>query len=302
MDMLTMTLDIPEEDHAKTMAGFQKTKESGDGKPFSKTAYSHNLKLSSENEADILIHCKPTIAKQTGNKYRFFRIEFNPSKANLDNLKKNIDLILPGGYAKLMKDGIVTRIDLAVDALYLDATDIVASHPKIKVEKHYAHNGVIETKYLGAPSSSKQIVLYDKLAEIKHRNSKKGKAFKIPVPGEKIFRIEHRFFKLGCTLKDVASLPNPFTDLTLIAYPGSKSTKSQDPLWTLFLSACRFEGVPTALNHLNAERQEEFKKRLDTEGRSDWWKPEAVWQGLPLAINKIISVKGYLPSLPSLKS
>lgn len=290
VDMLTMTLDIPVELHAEVVAGFKKAKELGDGKYVSRTAYSSNLKLSTEVEPDVLIQCSPKIPT-----HRFFRIEFNPSKVNLHNLRKNIDNILPGGYSHLMSAGIVTRIDLTIDALYLDATDIIASNPKITVEKHYAKNGTIETKYLGASSSNKQFVLYDKVAEIKHSNAKKVKAFKTAIPTDKILRIEHRFLKLNCTLKGVATLPNPFQDLSLVAYPGSKSTKAYDPLWTLFLSACRFEGVETAFTHLNDEDQENFRKRLKADGRTDWWKPETVWQGLPSAIDSIVNVKGYTP-------
>jgi hypothetical protein len=53
----------------------------------------------------------------------------------------------------------------------------------------------------------------------------------------------------------------------------------------------------TALKHLDEEQQDAFKKRLGIEGRTDWWKPETVWQGLPNAINAIVKVKAYTPSL-----
>ncbi|GFO58752.1 hypothetical protein GMST_10770 [Geomonas silvestris] len=296
VDMLTMTLDIPEKDHGTVIAKFQKAKENGDGKWIKKTAYQFCLKLSGVDEADILVECCPTTSKNDKNSYRFIRIEFNPAKVNLPNLRKNIDFIIPGGYALLMKQGIVTRIDLTVDASYLDATDVVAMNPKVKVERHYAKNGTIETKYLGASSSNKQTVLYDKVAHLKHLNAKKEKALKTPLPPHNIFRIEQRLLKLNCTLNAVASLPNPFTDLTLIAYPGAKLTDAYSPLWTLFLSACRFEGVNAALQHLSPEHQEEFKRRLHKEGRSDWWKPGKVWEGVSAAIKVILTVKSNSPS------
>lgn len=288
-----MTLDVPEKDHAAVIAAFHKAKENGDGKKISKAAYVHCLKLSAENEGDIRIECSPTTSKKSGNKYRFFRIEFNPSKANLNNLKKNIDLILPGGYTYLMKHGIVTRIDVTVDASYLDATDVIANNPKVKVERHYAQNGTIQTKYLGASSSGKQTILYDKVAQLKHANAKQEKGFKTPLPPHNVLRIEHRFRKLGCTLTDVANLPNPFLDLGLIAYAGSKSAEEYNPLWTLFLCACRFGGVEAALKHLSPHHQDIYKERLHKEGRTDWWEPGKVWDGVSAAISAIINVKGY---------
>ena len=294
IDMLTMTLSIPKEFHHKVVAGFHHAYNHGWGKKDYKTAYSNGLKLTADfphDEGNILIHCAPK--KTTHN---FFRIEFNPSHANLDHLKTVLDHILPGGYASLISSGIVTRIDFTVDVSYLDATDVIAMYPKMKVEKHIGKGGVTESKYLGAIGSNKLIVLYDKAVQIAEMNKKKPAGLKKPVPSDKLLRVEFRLLKTGYTLKEIETVPNPFEHLTLIAFPGSKSPQSYDPTWTLFLSVCRNEGIPSALSHFNDQDQAHYTHRLNTEGRKDWWKPEQVWSGLPAALKAITSPKGYTPT------
>jgi hypothetical protein len=296
IDKLYITLHIPADLHSKTIDGFQKAKEVGWGKVAIKTGkYTHNLKLDTDSPkgSEPLIQCFPP----PESKCRFFRIEFNPSKTNINILKTIIDIILPGGYTNLINAGIVTRIDLTVDADYINSTDIIAECPKIKVVKHYAKNGSIESKYLGAASSDKQFLLYDKPAEIVEKNKKKSKGFKTSVPTHKQLRIEYKL-KSSCTLQEIYAVSNPFLHLTMIAiYPGYKSEETYDPQWTLFLSACRFEGKEKALSHLNSQDRVQYVKRLKLVGRTDWWKPEEVWQGLPNAISLITNVKGYNPPL-----
>jgi hypothetical protein len=295
IDRLCMTLDIPKSHHAATIANFKKAEDCGDGeKPKKKVGkYDYSLHLTGDTEeGQILIQCSPSNPS-----YRFFRIEFNPSKANLWNLKKNINNIVPGGYENLMNTGLVTRIDFTVDISYLDATDIIASHSKIEVESLYAKNGSIESKYLGASSSNHQTLLYDKVAEIVHSNKKKPKGLKSQVPPNKLLRVEYRHLKSYCTLQEHETLKNPFVDLTLIAFPELKSEKQYDPLWTLFLVTCRYKGVKNALSYFNENDKAIYLKRLKAEGKTDWWNPKKIWEGLPAAIASLMNVKSSAPSL-----
>lgn len=297
IDKLYMTCNIPSQLHEATIAKFHEAVSNGNAYKVSKTIYKHNIKLSTADEGDILIQCQ-----HNNPKYNFFRLEFNPAKANLNHLKTQLDHILTaiGGYTGLLTHGIVTRIDFTVEALYIGPTDILARYPDMVDESHYAKNGSIESKYLGASSSSKQVLLYDKPAQIAESNKKKPKGLKAIVPDHKMLRIEIKLTNTKCTLKDMELLPNPFLGLTLTAYPEAKSMKTYDPLWSLFLSACRYEGVDNALLHFNEQDQETYKKRLITEGRTEWWDPVKVWQGLSSAISIITNVKGFTPSLQTI--
>lgn len=294
IDKLTMTCPVPENHHDVTIARFIETVNSGYAIKSPVLAYKHSIKLSTANESDIFFQCAPQDPK-----YNFFRLECNPAKADMNYIKTQLDQILgaTGGYSGLISKGVVTRIDFTVDADYISPTDILAHYPKMKVEKHYAKNGTIETKYLGDVSSNKQIVLYDKPAEIVHANKKKGKWLKSVIPYDKRLRIEIRLCNTSRTINELLTLPNPFKGLQLSAYPEPMTMESYDSLWTLFLSACRFEGVKNALLHFNEHDREFYKKRLITEGKTNWWKPEKVWQELPAALKVVTDVKGYHPTL-----
>lgn len=297
IDKLYMVLALPAEHHAKTIAGFEKAIENGWGKKAYIPKYQNSLKLSanSHDEGSTIIQCNPT--KPT---YRFFRIEFNPSKTDLNHLKTTIDNILPGGYTNLMANGIVTRIDFTVQAAYINPTDILASHPDMKDGKHFGQDGLIESKYMetpGSPAIKKQFLLYDKNTEVAQSNKKKSNGLKSPIPDYKVLRIEFRLMKTNMTLKELEALENPFLDLTLTAYLPSNIPTPYNPVWPLFLCSCRYEGVDKALSYLNDEDRELYKNRLKSEGKTDWWKPVKVWKGLPAALKVITHAKGNNPAL-----
>ena len=287
IDFLSLTLRIPEVFHQDVAAEFQKAHDLGWGYKIPKAGYVNNLMLSADfpqDEGNILIQCSP---KKTG--LNFFRIEFNPSNTDVLSLKARLDDILPGGYDHLMKSGTVTCIDLTFDVSYPDDTDVIAMYPKMKVEKHVGKGGVTEAKYLGAIGSNKLIALYDKTAQITYKNKKIPVGLKKPLPTDKLLRVELRLLETGYTLKEMEAFSNPFKGLTLVAFPGSKSKAYYDPTWTLFLSVCQDKGIPGALAHFDAGDMKEYKKRIDAEGRTDWWNPEDVWSGLPAAMKAITS-------------
>jgi hypothetical protein len=259
-----------------------------------KTQYQHNCKLSSNYaayEGEASIHCVPPPKKKG---YNFFRLAMNPARVDLNYIKTELDKILPGGYAGLMKKGRVTRIDLTVDAYDIRIFEIIAAYPKMRVESHYGMGSNKQSKVIG--KYNKIITLYDKkqqLAEI--MKNKSPFTYGLTMPEGYLTRIEIQLNRTNTNLKGILTLPNPFKPLSLVAYPGSMSPKNYDPMWTLFLAACQDHGRKTALTHFNAADKKKYKARLENEGKSDWWKPVEVWKGLPAVIDSILSVKGYGP-------
>jgi hypothetical protein len=110
-------------------------------------------------------------------------------------------------------------------------------------------------------------------------------------------RLEISLKRTKATLAGITKLANPFKPLSLVAYPGCMSGKSYDPLWTLFLNVCEDCGEKTALAHLNKADQKISKDRLTKEGKTDWWKPDYVWQGILAAIMGLEQVKGFNPTI-----
>jgi len=133
----------------------------------------------------------------------------------------------------------------------------------------------------------------DKSAEIIAKNKKNTGGLKKPVPEHKLLRVEMRLLKLGQSLKELVGLENPLKDLRLIAFPGALSANAYDPTWKLFLRVCDNEGTAAALSYLSSEDKKLFGDRLENEGRTDWWNPEKIWLGFPVAMQKIIEVQGF---------
>jgi len=183
----------------------------------------------------------------------------------------------------------ITRIDFTVDVLCLDINELIVIHHASHVENHYAEDGSMGSKYLNF-TTEKHFLIYDKKKQMK-----KVKKMQQLLPDQGWTRIEYMLRKPDLDLKKMTSLPNPFSDLQLIAYPGANGDKVYNPTWQLFLSACRFEGVEKALAYFSEADRVHYKTRLLTEGRSEWWKPEQIWQGLAAAINTIMTPKGYAP-------
>ncbi|WP_105145759.1 replication initiation protein [Streptococcus suis] len=104
---------------------------------------------------------------------RPFRLEFNPNKL------RQIDLTIIETIIPNLEDISITRTDLAFDLLEVDCSEfIVEKKGRPVATKYYlSQTGRLETKYLGASRSEKQIRLYDKKVERLANGSDKEKDF-----------------------------------------------------------------------------------------------------------------------------
>lgn len=285
IDKLCMTVDYPASDRPKIIEAFKKAKKDHLAGWFPSTTYKHGIKLlPEEQENGVILQCTPFANKKASAK--FLRIEFNPSHVDLPTLKTHLKEILPGGYGYIMAKGKITRIDLAVDVDYIDAHDVLAKslNPYVKVDSLFSKNGHVESRYVGSMESKKFFRLYDKPAEIEKKNKKK--VVKATVPEHKILRIEYSNSQCP-SFQTVLDLPNPFLQLDVAVYRQHKPFKDDHPMWPLFLTACRFQGVKQALGYVSKSEAELFKERLAKEGMKSWWKPEQVWSGVQAAIEKV---------------
>ncbi len=292
VDKLCMTVNYPDSDHPKIIEAFKKAQKDKLAGWFPSTTYKYGIKLlPEEKENGVILQCTPFANKKASAK--FLRIEFNPSHVDLPTLKTHLKEILPGGYGDIMAKGGITRIDLAVDVNYIDAHDVLATslNPKVKTDSLISKNGHIETRYVGSMESGTFFRLYDKVEEIKKMNKKK--AIKTAVPEHKILRIE--YCNTQCpSFQKVLALPNPFLQLDVAVHRQHKPFKDDHPMWPLFLTACRFQGIKRALEFLSKNDAELFKERLAKEGMKSWWKPEQVWSGVNAAIQKVTAAEGYI--------
>ncbi|HEL2651728.1 TPA: replication initiation protein [Streptococcus suis] len=104
---------------------------------------------------------------------RPFRLEFNPNKL------RQIDLTIIETIIPNLEDISITRADLAFDLFEVDCSEFILEKKGRPVATKYylSQTGRLETKYLGASRSEKQIRLYDKKVERLANGSDKEKDF-----------------------------------------------------------------------------------------------------------------------------
>jgi hypothetical protein len=92
IDMLSMTLDIPENQQQAVVKDFKEyLPDNIDRKKIYPSIHYHlNIKLYYENSGQILLQCKPKFS--SGN---FFRIEWNPSNGSTEDVADITNLIIP---------------------------------------------------------------------------------------------------------------------------------------------------------------------------------------------------------------
>ena len=104
---------------------------------------------------------------------RPFRIEFNPNKL------RQIDINILGTIIPYLEDIAISRVDLAFDIFEVDCSEfILEKKGRPTATKEWRDkNGKLETKYLGASRSEKQIRLYNKKVEQLENGSEEDKEF-----------------------------------------------------------------------------------------------------------------------------
>lgn len=290
-DRLTLTCDLPPkvqqlvkanlmQDNAKPKKGYQLSKWIK-GLLMTPPPYS----LTEEDKlTSAYIQCAP-YHPDTG----FLRIDFNPAKVNVAMLKYIVNLnwlIHPDyGFDYVLKNGKVTRCDLAVDISHEQVGSLYYHYPKIQYVEVHSKSG--RTEYLGGKTKTgKRIAIYDRLPVIKANNAKKyyDPQQQIPLPDNDIMRVEVRLFPKE-PLASLLSTNNPFGPLVV-------STASQkyedDPVWDLFLALARFEGAQASLGRLTKHKRKEYVDRLK-KAKSAWWRPEEIWAQFPHVLQTLIN-------------
>ena len=104
---------------------------------------------------------------------RPFRMEFNPNKL------RSVDTEILSTIIPYLEDIAISRVDLAFDIFEVDCSEfILEKKGRPTATKEWRdQNGKLETKYLGASRSEKQIRLYNKKVEQLENGSEEDKEF-----------------------------------------------------------------------------------------------------------------------------
>lgn len=202
----------------------------------------------------------------------FFRIDFNPSHCDMEGVAAFLLSVLPGGLQDVVLKGKVTRIDLTVDFTGIHIDDLLVAYPGMSVSRGYYKSGKTETLYMGGYDCAKQVVLYDKVQQVRHLNAKKH--LKLEIPSQPTTRLEVSL-NPGLGLTGLQTLGNPFLKLILAAVVSVPTHPEQ--AWKLFMAVAKVRGAHDALLMIEDKYQRKvYRERLGC-GSPLWWEPETLW-------------------------
>lgn len=204
------------------------------------------------------------------------KVTWNPARLDRDGRRKLWQImndLLPEGYRRLVFQGTISRMTLAVmiDGVTLEDLCIWSTGTKLISE------ATMSADRLGLP---KEVRIGALESPIRFRclnapvnTVEKGKGIRLEVEMQKMF-FDHQQKTFRPTIPDLRLLPNPFADLevrraTLVSH-------EQHPCLGLFLDSCRLRGTQAALLTLPPKLRTIFAKTLINED-SSWWQPDLIW-------------------------
>lgn len=137
------------------------------------TAMTDMFRAYTKDGGQVVLHIDYDKLKGQAFNARPFRLEFNPNKLrSVDN--EIIDTIIP-----YLEDISISRVDLAFDLFEVDCSEFVLEKKgrPTATKEFRSDTGKLETKYLGASRSEKQVRLYNKKKEQLENGTDKEKEF-----------------------------------------------------------------------------------------------------------------------------
>ena len=207
-----------------------------------------------------------------------YRFEFNPAKiapAGIDEFLHVIESNTGVSLAGVIRTGIVTRIDLALDLYGLSLeTAILRSRGAQKVGLYTDRHGKPEWAALGSPRSNRTIAYS-----------------KVHGDGRELVRLERRM-KPRLPVHNLTTFSDPFTKAQLIG------TEAFLPFLDgvvpeHFFDSIKFRGLSPVVNKLPPGPRRAIKKMLRNSTVSVFPSTEQVWKGWP----QLLEDNGFGPFL-----
>ena len=252
-------------------------------------SYNCNVWLKHKESGEkILIQTIPKSSKTP-----FFRFDFNPSKLGPKGIaffkeelaflmcKEEFDL----SYKDILEaENLITRLDIAVDILGADVSDLGLSYNKhgsqkkqVKPVVYYSETGRAETNYPNALlSGSNNTYVYNKKAEVKDKN--KPKLYDDALHS----RFEHRYERLSKPMSYLLKITvgkNPLKKMNLL-WINYEAIKDKPFSHVLFLQYARERGKEKALEVIPENEQDDYRETYE-EAMVDIWQPSELWEHWP---------------------
>jgi hypothetical protein len=194
-----------------------------------------------------------------------YRYEFNPATlgiAGVNHVIAILDSVFAEGGHRLLRNSIVTRIDLALDLHGLSVDKVIVRSSRQRTHGIFSdQHGIPKTIYLGKPKSNQTSVY--------NRNNDDGPSM----------RTERRV-KPGCRGSQVAFLPDPFRVVQMV------HTDSLRPLLDgmipdQFFDSVRVRGFTHVLATIPPAQRRAIKAALKDPEQSRLPSTEEVWRSWP---------------------
>ena len=260
-----------------------------DLKPKSFSSYAINCILKDFSSL-IAIQARPNTPK-----HRFLRIVMVPSKLTSNDIAKLssiLEIISLGeiDFKYVVKKGLVTRADWAVDIANADASDILLTKPNSKRKSWWiiGEEGGVETNYImgndnKVKAGSSKAYLYNKTANQIVKGGVIEKAVPLITRVEIRTKPEMSLVKMGSHSKKML---NPFAKYEVVDFFASQP-RNEGVKWCFFGDACRLRGISTTLAMLPASEQEAYSKALQVSLEKCWRKDE-LWKSAEDNVNELM--------------
>lgn len=221
----------------------------------------------------------------------YFKLEYSPNNFGADGrsvLGSFLRDILGDTYIDDIKDGRLTRLDVAFDVRRVSLTDLlIIDTTKRKSSIIRGEDGEVETYYLPFGTPAHQLCVYDKLREVTSA---------IPNPSgmrrqAPWVRFEYRYRRMkNYTLRNIGgALRNPFDRFIVKRYWPNEHVASPDHLRAIF-DGYRLRGVDAMLRNASTPTiREELHAAYRAFPIPEFWlRRTSIWGGLPAAIENAI--------------
>lgn len=263
-----------------------------------------NTRIASQLGAKAYISLNPW-----QDRVRYLRIEFSPYAAGAHGRRRMrafLDVILGTHCDALLRQVIVTRLDVGFDVYRLSVKDILVARGAVRGRQtngarlFVGEDGELETVYTPL-SGTRYLVIYDKTKELnkkrRRRAQEEGTDY-VPLASART-RIEYRWHALNLPWAHVGQhLNNAFAQFTVRQFQRSASTGPAHEERLLFDASRtrRFEALLDEIREGTRTdillRREELRIANRQYPVPAWWNPDDFWTELPQALEET----GLLPA------
>jgi hypothetical protein len=287
IDKISVVMDVPAEDGQKLyghiFTQFKDTIAFKSGKLVKPYTTARRIVLPSvvHDKKWPLLQCRMSFQDKTT---FALRIEFSPIDLGIkgmDELHSVLVSLVDGGWSYFVTHGRVTMIEVTVDLPGINMEQFSVLPKQGTVSRAWGSNGKLETTVLGKAAGN-QTKIYDR----GKKRKAKGQGWSGPITT----RVERKLRpQPKLQLADLASLKNPFADITLLPSaigPPPDEPDTKEYLWTLFQDSIQIRGLVAALKLLPEVKRTTYRKWL-AQHPAEWWKPHVIWSHWPKYISDI---------------